>query len=483
MTLRWRRHLIIVGGLLLLALALRTIASQPTWIHSDEALYLNIGRTYIDRGELTLHMWRLPPSNIIAGSGSGYAIILLGEYLQAVNLSLFAARLLMVVLGIVAALLMGWVAYRWWGHPAAGIGALLFGLASTSPFYTMLVRMDAPGIVGYSLLLGLYWLGWQRRSRWIALAVGVFTVLNAEVHIISAVYLVMFALLYFVQYVQTVREARRLVFNSPPVYFVAGSVLTGILYLALHVLPDPETYFFISSRCFECAEPFWITELKRAVRYIAMRPLELLLVGAVVIVGAARKEAADRHYLWVFGCAALAQAIVGTPPYVHYTSHLWPIAALGVGGWVARGRSGQFAVWRLWVAYGVAVGLLTFNIALHWRGQEPYLLVQPPYSGAALAYLQQFVPTDTVVMGRGWVYGSLVEYGNFLAFHEGDYSALLQNQTVLDFWREQQPEAIVFSDDEFAQDADLQTYMLEKDFREVVPDLWISAVLRQQIAS
>jgi hypothetical protein len=72
-------------------------------MHYDENYYINIAQNYADRGELTPYMWRLGDAGIIAGGGSGYGIVLLAEWLRLVGYSLFWGRMLMILLGVLAA--------------------------------------------------------------------------------------------------------------------------------------------------------------------------------------------------------------------------------------------------------------------------------------------------------------------------------------------------------------------------------------------
>ena len=75
-----------------LGILFKFVVAAPTWIHYDESYYLNISLNYIEHGALTPYMWRLNgDTNIIAGSGSGYGILLLTNWMRLVGLSLFLA--------------------------------------------------------------------------------------------------------------------------------------------------------------------------------------------------------------------------------------------------------------------------------------------------------------------------------------------------------------------------------------------------------
>ena len=51
---------------------------------------------------------------------------------------------------------MYFVARLWWNSKSAGIAAFVFSIVSTSAFYTLIVKMDAPAILTYSLVLLLH---------------------------------------------------------------------------------------------------------------------------------------------------------------------------------------------------------------------------------------------------------------------------------------------------------------------------------------
>ena len=82
--------------IIILSIVFRVWSSAPTWLHYEENYYLNIAQNYADRGELTPYMWQLGDSNIIAGSGSGYGIIILIYWLNLVGESLIWGRMLML---------------------------------------------------------------------------------------------------------------------------------------------------------------------------------------------------------------------------------------------------------------------------------------------------------------------------------------------------------------------------------------------------
>lgn len=172
----------------LLSIAFRVWVSTPTWMHWDENYYINIAQNYAERGELTPYMWRLGDTNIIAGGGSGYGILLLNEWMRQVGGSLFWGRMLMVFAGLVSAGIIYKTASTWWNSRVAGIAALTFALVSTSSFYTLVLRMDAIGILMINLLLLLHIYAVRLDNKWFHLGVGIAAVFVIEFHVMGFLY-------------------------------------------------------------------------------------------------------------------------------------------------------------------------------------------------------------------------------------------------------------------------------------------------------
>jgi 4-amino-4-deoxy-L-arabinose transferase-like glycosyltransferase len=128
----------LLAVIIILGVVFRIWVSQPTWMNGDENYYINIFQNYVDRGELTPYMWRLGgDTTIIAGSGTGYGIFVLIGWMLVFGESLFGVRMLMVLAGLITAWVYYLISKKWWGNHEAGIAALVFGIVSTSSFYTL----------------------------------------------------------------------------------------------------------------------------------------------------------------------------------------------------------------------------------------------------------------------------------------------------------------------------------------------------------
>jgi 4-amino-4-deoxy-L-arabinose transferase-like glycosyltransferase len=468
--------------LVVISTLLKLTAASPTWLHYDENYYLDISRNFIARGELTPYMWRLGDTNIIAGSGSGYGILALTLWMQAVGVSLWNGRLLMIVFGVLTALTLYFAARKWWGSNAAGIAAAVFALVATSPFYTLTMRMDAIGMLAYALVLLLYAHAMRGQWRWLHVAVGVAAVAAAEFHILALLYLGGLAFSYGVTYAAAVVRERRLRLDAPAVYFGIGALLAGILYIVIHVLPDPRAYFIISEQCHDCSGRALMKEIERFAGYAVLRLPELLLLMTSVGAALMRRGKADGHYLLLLVGFLITQFVISPPAFSHYTQHIWLLVAMGVAGLVAHGfrRAGALRRWRVYAGAVVSFGFLALNWAYHVNQAEPYELRMTIAPSAAIDFVRAHIPSETVVMADVAAYYDLQEYPNFLSYRNGDiYGNALRGETQLAFWQRIQPRVIVGGWG--ADDPELQTYMSMMDFMSPVPGLWVAGDLRQQI--
>jgi hypothetical protein len=448
-------------------------------MHYDENYYLNIAQNYADRGELTPYMWRLGDVNIISGSGSGYGIVLLAVWMGLVGDSLFWGRILMVFAGLFASGIMYLTARIWWGSHLAGIAAFIFGIVSTSSFYTLILRMDAIGVLMYSAVLLLHIYAMQRNSKWLHFGLGILAVFVLEFHILGLLYLAALAVYYLIQYLKEVISGRRIILDSNAIYFGLGASLAGLLYAAIHIFPDPNAYFIISRECFECNEPIFITEFKRVIRLLVFRPHEVLILVLILVAALARRRAEDRHYLIVLIGWIIAQAIIGPPPYASYSNHIWPFMALGVAGLVDRGFNNRISRMRITVGIITAFVLLGANLGMYILGDYPYLISYGLNESEAAKYIRQTVPTETVVMGRVPSFYYLRDYRNFVTYRDGDiYGIELRGEKPIDFWRRVQPQVILLEEQNLAEDGELVEYMHEFGFVHIMPNLWFSRNLQ-----
>lgn len=467
--------------IIILGIIFRVWASQPTWVHGDENYYINIFQNFVDRGELTPYMWRLGgETNIIAGAGTGYGIFVLIGWMKLFGESLFGIRMLMVLAGMVTAWLYYLTSRKWWGSTEAGVTAMVFGVVSTSAFYTLVGRMDALAILSYSLLLLLHITAVRQEKKWPHFLVGAVAILTTELHILGLLYVGAFAAYYAVRYLQIVRSERKLVLDAYPVYFFVGAGLLGVVYILVHILPDPEAYFIIPATCPFCYSSRIKTEVYRIIFMGIFRPHELI-VTLLIIYFAVRRRKEYQHFLLLFAGYYLAQIIFSPPPNVQYFHHLLPLLSVGLAGMVAHSvaliKEKQQALMKN-ILLAAALVILCSNpilLAAKWLPYE-FALFMP--QTAEIEYIKENIPKSTVVVSTVNNFYPLKEYRNFLQFAPNLYYGLSsRGEDMADFLNRINPEVIYLESRYFDDEQYLQRFIDSKDFVQIMPDLWLAPEL------
>ena len=467
--------------IIILAILFRVWASQPTWIQSDENYYINIYQNYVDRGELTPYMWRLGgDTNIIAGSGTGYGIFVLIGWMRIFGESLFGVRMLMVLAGLVTAWVYYLTAKKWWGSQEAGIAALVFGLVSTSAFYTLVGRMDAIGILSYSLLLLLHITAVRQEKKWPHFLVGAAAILTTEFHILGILYLGGLALYYFYEFVRDTLEQKQLSLNHRSVYFFVGAGLFGILYIIIHILPGPKTYLLIARSCAICQLGMVDTEIMRVKNLLTYRPHELLLLILTVYL-VFKRDKPYRHYLILLGGYLVSQIIVSPPPNTQYFPHIMPLFSVGLAGAVQH----LFSILKTAQKNRLITGFLVASLALlivnvlslatqHYPYGNAYLMPDGP----EIEYIQENIPTSTVVMSTGDNFYPLKDYRNFLQYAANlEYGLTIRNESMSHFLERIDPKVIFIRGFESNTGKTLKKFVNRGDYVQVMPDLLVAREL------
>ena len=467
-----------VWGFVAVGVVFKLIVLAIAPVHYDTNYYLNIARSYIDYGLLTPYMWRLPAaSNIIAGAGTGYGILVPMLWLQLFGLSPVAGRVFSMLcsLGMLAAV---WGAARLWYGARAGRYALILGAVSTAWLSVYSLRLDAFALLAYGLVFYVYALAHHRRVGWLHVAVGVSLVLAAEVHILSIIYIGGFTLAYAVEFVAAVMQERRLPWRHPALSYAAGGAVAGLVYIVIRILPDPAAYFLIPSDCPSCSVRSVGQELARFLNALTRFPLEVMLFAVAVVDAALSQGERNRRYLSLsLGCL-LSIVIINPPSQAHYTAHLLPLVLIGAVALFARGHNDvERPRWRRWFM-PVAVAFIGVNIAY-----LPFWWLQRTEPDPRVAYIEANIPADAVVMGTNLLYHDLTEYPNFLAYRDGtEYTISLQNERITDFWQREAPVVFLpavapYQVDPFnldwQTDAALLDYLDREGFEEVESGIWL----------
>ncbi|MEL7234189.1 MAG: hypothetical protein AAGK74_06825, partial [Chloroflexota bacterium] len=405
--------------LLVIALWLRgiTVAIMPTdW---DENYYLNIASNWIERGGLTPYMWRLDPdTNIIAGSGTGYGVIVLNVWFQATALTFTSGRVFMFAATLANVAVLAMVARAWWGTWQAAAVTAIIAASLTSSFQSVYVRMDAPGVLAYSLVLWLHIVAVQREKWWLHALVGVAAIATTQFHILGLLYVGALAFYYAVEALIRLWQQRSARAIVPAAAFGVGALVAGVIYVVHHILPDPEAYFLIPNSCFYCEPASFSKEIERYSRYWRGRTVEVMVGGLAIAFAALRFRQPDRHYLLLLAGFVLALGVVSPPTQLRYSLHGWPWIALGAGGVFSVDLRG----WQQW-AYRVpvrealvlaSVGALLF---VQWGRFDGYRSRGDPYKlKETRAYVRSLdLPRETVILTLTPFYEDFLAYPNFLS--------------------------------------------------------------------
>ncbi len=457
------RRVAIVLIALMLAVKLLALFTAP--VHQDDNYYLNLGKTFFERGTLSYHMWRLDDTGMIGGGGTGYGVLLLIGWFRAFGLSDLSGRLFSFTAGLFALGVLFITARRWQGERTA-LFATVFAAASGSFFINFYARLDAIATLAYTLVLLLHVNAVQQQRAWLHFAVGLAVIAAAEFHTLALCYAVGLSFYYLYAAIRQLRSRSGLPRDA--LAFFVGVLLAGGLYLAIHVLPNVQQYLLVPSHCPLCAPFGSRREAMRLIEFFVHFPVETILFALALVAAFRRRSDASRHYALI-AIGALVGLMAFTPsPQVEYSGHLWPLMAVGVGLLLAQGiRRGDFFARNGSFIQLCVVGIL---LILHLV-RQPFVPVTP-IRADVLAYLRDHVATETVVMGSVQTYYQLLDYPEFMSYHDDErYGLALRGEDYLTYWRREQPK--VFVGDPGA-DAELRAYMAEEQFAEVLPGLWVA---------
>ncbi len=465
---------------LVLGLLLKALSMPVAPVHFDTNYYLNIGSNFIERGEFTPYMWRLgADTNIIAGSGTGYGILLLDYWFKIFGLSLFSGYIFMYMIGIVSLVVIYFLARDWWGDQIAGIGAVVFVALSQSFIELFYIRMDAPAVLTYALILWLHLSAVRSNRNRLHFAVGAALIMAAEVHILAMLYIVTLSFYYAIEHLQAMRQRRWLWTLTPSVYYFSGLLLAGIVYLMIHVIPDPESYFIISRKCPFCEPAGPIKELRRYLIISNERGIEALIFVIALAAAFLRRTKADSHYITLVIGFFVSLAVVSPPIQIQYMSHMLPLVGLGIGGLFAKGfvPEGVLTFQRLRIGIVIASYLFVNQYFVLM-----VVLSNQPEAPAGVEYVHEYIPTDTVVMGLPSLYHELLDYDRFLSYQSGErYGIRLRDEDYRAFWEREQP--VVFVGEPEEDDNEWWAYMHDHHFRQVREDVWVAGELLDSIVA
>lgn len=234
----WRAATLLYLTLILTTSAL-TLTAYPLMHISDEGWTANVGQTFVAEGVVhsRIHqgIFGVPQRFVPLGN------ILPGYWFEAAGSDLFQARLISFFGGLLL-LAMTFTTARQMGLGGSGALLSVCVLAGSYPFLltSHFFRLDV-----YLALVGmtaLYCYGRSHRQHIWAFVAGLLLALGVELHQ-NALVLCAAAggLMIFGVIVRSIR-LRHLSLKPQEVYFVIGGVCGASLFLAFHVLPDPDLF-------------------------------------------------------------------------------------------------------------------------------------------------------------------------------------------------------------------------------------------------
>lgn len=463
---------------LMLGLLLKALSIPLADVHWDSNYYLSIGSNFIERGELTPYMWRLDPdTNIIAGSGTGYGVLILTYWLKIFGLSLYSGYSLMYIVGVLSLIVLYFFARDWWQSRQAGIVAIVFTALTASFMSHFYIRMDALGVLAYLLVLWLHLVAVRGQRTWLHFVVGVVAIVAVEVHIQMLLYIVAISFYYLLEYIQLLWRERRIVLVTPSTLYFSGAFIAGVIYLIIHVLPDPEAYFIIARDCPACQSPGLVKELQRYLLFIFLRNSEMLIFFMALGAAYIRRSKADKHFFILLAGFLIGQAIISPPAQIEYFTHLLPLVGLGVGGIFVKSNVQNNSITDTQLTMGIFVVSFLFIIQLTSVIISTTNRVDTPDS---VVYVRENIPPDTVVMGLPPLYHQLLEYNKFLSYASGErYGINLRDEDYIAFWEREQPQ--VFIGRPLSDDTLWWQYMNTHNFQQVRSEVWVSGDLLETL--
>jgi len=459
---------------------LKVLAVVVGGVHLDTNFYLSIGQNFIDRGELTPYMWRLgADTNIIAGSGTGYGILILNYWFKLFGLTLLSGYILMYIAGALSLIVLFFLVRNWWNSDIAGLIAVTFTSLTGYFLSTYYIRMDALAILTYTSLLLLHIYAVQHQKRWIHALVGVAVIASAEIHILATLYVVSLSFYYGVEQLKHWWKRDSIFAITPSIAFFSGAFVAGIAYLFIHVIPDPEAYFIIARECPNCLPAGLAKEIRRYTLVMNQYSVEMLIFGIVLLVSYLRRSDEDKHLFTLLIGYLIAQAIISPPPQLEYFVHILPLLGLYIGGIFIKKDASEPILsrfdFKVITLVAVYLTISYFVIIMSSFGEVDEDVPE-------LEYVQQYIADDTVIMSVPDYYYLLLDYTNFLSYASGEeYGIALRDESYGEFYQREQPQVIIGQPE--LDDEAIWRYMNVHEFERVTDDIWVSGSLLDELTA
>jgi hypothetical protein len=462
----WDRLLLAVAVIMLFPALIAVLSNRR--FSPDEAVYAIMSTGPFVSNGLYDRNWLEVPVKI--APGRGWSLAVYGWFLHNVSYNLMVGR-----------------AFNFAGYllAFAGIWAVTARLFGSKPATVSTVAaMFAPGIVNvldlrpdHQLSAGAMLIAFAAfqarysrkaspRAVWHVLC-GLFATLSLEIHGAGIVYAAGFSLFYLAEFgVESYRQ-RRWASPEPLIWFGLGAAVGTASYYVFNVAPvgGPRAYLdhLVTRRGARINDPWTVLRTPRSVivRAVAWGALIYLLW---------RRNWADRRFVGLFACVAVAGTILDTRGYLalYNPFYLVPVGVLIVDGLgsasVPRGQNLHAALASGLVA--LAFGSLLWvqlrpSTFTHWlRTRE-----LPPYLYQELGGVLRPYVTDTdVIVGTPSLEWSLPEHPHLVSVEAEGVAMKLWHVSGPEVWERARPTVVVDVQQETTLPPGLQTYMEAHQF-------------------
>lgn len=362
------RWLWVLAGVLIAAgLAMRfTAVINGAYIDEGHYLSLAIGRL---RGEWISPNSGLPESITVHPAWGLLMMAIYGLWVKLFGIGLIQLRMLGYLGGLLALIPIYVSARQWWG-PRAGIVAAAFAALSYFGLEASAARNAALPMLFFGLALAAHVTAFkQERPIW-HLGVGVLAGLALEVHLLALALITAMGGVYLVDYVQRVRQNRRMVMNAPILFFALGvaPVLAADVAIRIMSLPDASNFLPALGSFSGTQTDVGQMVLARLATIVQrfqlmweLMPMEttiiLLSIGAAIL----RRSPSDRHWLMLLLFNEIGYSLFMPVQVVSISYISFSIALLlsGTGALVTLGvQSEQTAGTLQERVLGVGLGVL-----------------------------------------------------------------------------------------------------------------------------
>jgi hypothetical protein len=471
----------------------------------DETYYASIAATA--RAGLGLYPFvqGYPPIPVMGGMGHICYIYVLA--LALFGPTVIGMRLMSFLASLVGLSGIFILARRWYGSGTALV-AVTCTASSTLFAMTNSIRLDAFALAFVAWLLVLFAsaLDGPPKLRPHAL-VGIVAALGLEVHLHTVIVAMAVGAAYLLD-AWRARSARKREWGIPVAGYVLGFIAGAVLFLAVNVLPSPETYFRTAALARlgmvyneYAAEPPSMDTGRLAASFLAPATLvtkewrryrtvlhtqspfaSALWIGSLLPLAGLRRHPRDAVVRTLVLAAVAAGGVVFNGDSPIYLNHILPVLILPVAPFLTHGVTARGLVsWRApaivtILAMAVICALYTSSVPSILSRQRTYSAYWDVNSGSAGAsWVRSRVSPKCHVAGDARTYiPQFMEYPRFtstrlLEVRMGSAFYGIKGDEI-EYWRRKNPD-VVFD----VLTPQLRAYLLERSYEQLTHDVWFTA--------